>query len=108
MSAEYARLQEAIAITASTTQDRRDALDAGSKHEVAVQVMVLTTGVGTVKLQHAPILEDSAFEDVSGSVDLATAGPKTILVTGHTRFLRWKATITSGTPQFRIDTIGRE
>lgn len=108
MQAEYSRLQEAILVTASTAQDKRDALDAGSKNVVAVQVVVMTAGTGTVYIQHAAVLDDAAFEDCSGSASLASTGPKTIVVTGHTRFLRWRAEVSGGSPRFRIDTVGRE
>ena len=78
--------------------------------EVVVQVNVLSqAGAGSLlTIQHAAVREDNQFEDVQTTVSLAATGPKSIVVMGHTRYLRWKTTSLTGSATFLIDTIGRE
>lgn len=104
-------LQEAITLTGPATQDRRDAVDLGRMAFLAIQIHRIGPAptTGTLVFEHAPINEQNRYEAIGGSVNLTETFPKTIVITGHTRFLRWNVTVLTGAGvTLRIDLIGRE
>ena len=110
MASKYMRLQELIKISAATNQDRRDAADVGGFRTVIVQVNVLSAaGAGDIILEHAAMNELNQYEALSSQAIAVTAtGPITIIVTGHTRFLRWTIPSITGSVTFSVDLILRD
>lgn len=105
----YSRMQDPITVSTNIAQDRHDAMDAGRDREVVVQVNVLVPAAtaGTLTFYHAAVLADNQFEAVVTTVNLAVAGPKTVVIAGHTRFLIWKTSGMNGSATFSIDAVGR-
>jgi hypothetical protein len=108
MPASYSVLQQPITISANAVQNRRDALEIGTQREVVVQATILTAaGAGTLTLEHAAVNQDLQFGAVGGSVDLTVAGPRTVVISGHLRYLRWKIAGLTGSVTFKLEVVSR-
>jgi hypothetical protein len=108
MAAKVSVLQEVITINANGAQDRRDALDIGAERDVVVQITILSAaGAGTLTLEHAASNQEIQFEAIGSSASLTAAVPKTIVLTGHLRFLRWRIASLSGAVTFKIEVVTR-
>jgi hypothetical protein len=113
----YFRLQDLKSVSASETQRIEDAVDISNLRTVIAQLRRVvacsaTTGSATLKLQHAAVLEEDSFMDVSGiSLDLTATGTTCHVAHDLMRYLRWvtefSGTVT-GSAQFMIDINGRE
>ncbi len=96
MSAQYARLLDAITLAANWVTPRDQVLDLGANQRLQVTVRVLKAGTATdantvLKLQHAPVNEDSAFVDAGTPVRVDTAAPQSATffeVPAYSRFVR--------------------
>lgn len=114
MHAAYVRSQQPITVAANIKQDRRDAIDVGAYGTVVVKVNRLraaAVGSGAVLVvEHAAVLEENQFEPLlSQSVSLEAVGPISIVITTHTRHLRWSTSSMSGqTCTFTVDNVLRE
>ena len=114
MSAIHVRAQRAITVTTNIKQARGESIDAGAHGIVVVQVNRLaaaTIGSGAaIVMEHAAVLEENQFEPLlSHSISLEAEGPISIVVTGHTRHLRWTTVSMSGqTSTFTIDQVLRD
>lgn len=112
MAAKFMVLQNAIvATTNNPKQDKRDAVDVGAYTTVVVQVNVLVaaaSGTPHLVIEHAAVLEEGQFEPHTTVFDLTVAGPKTIVLTGHSRYLRWNTTTIAGNPMFTISLVLRD
>lgn len=111
MAAKVVRLQEPILIVASAKQDKRDAVDAGSFNTVVVQVNALVVGTGSsaIQMEHAAVLEENQFEVIGTPISLINpGGPHTLVITTHSRYLRWTASAITGSPVASIDLVMRE
>lgn len=112
MSGKYVRLQEPITFPAGSTQDKREAVDVGNYGTVIVQVNRLVAAVtaGNLVMEHAAVREDNQFEPIGGTISLASTGPISVTLTGHSRFLRWNTSgITGATPPVAsVDLVMRD
>ncbi len=119
MSSTYLRLQDLSSVDVSHTQRVDEAVDISQYRTVIAQVRRVVALAGTsvsatLVLQHAAVLDEDSFVDVSMTAIDLTAAPATTLVVAHDlmRYLRWKATVTSMTvtapAQFLIDVVARQ
>jgi len=115
MAGAYYRMQELLktdaAVDLSPTQRLEDAIDVLGYGTVIVQLRQPVTSTGAALfIQHAPVLEESAFEDVTGGdFNLGTLGNQTITLTNTLRFLRWRITdLSGGDTTFLLDVIARD
>lgn len=111
MAAKFARLTESMLLTASTSQDPQEAVDAGAYNTVVVQanVHVVGTGGASIQMQHAAVLKENQFENIGTAIPLTTpGGAHSVTITGHSRFIRWSTTAGTGTPVASIDLVMRE
>ena len=110
--AAHITLQELTTQTAaSATQPIQDAVDVGSYGLLMVQLRLpKTASAGTLKLQHAAILEESAFTDItSPTFDLTGAANQVNKFAEVLRFVRWTCSgLTGGPASFAIHIIARE
>jgi hypothetical protein len=109
LRAAYLRLQDPLAVSANLSQAIQFAADCGQYSTVVVQVRRIGAAptAGSVQMQHAAVNTDDQYEDIGTAVDLTQSTPKTIVLTGHSRFLRWKTTAMNGSATFQIDIIAR-
>ena len=109
----YFRLQELKSVNAIGAQRLEEAIEIGAYRTLVCQVRIpVPAGTsGTLRLQHAAVLEEDAFVDVSSpTFDLAVAGSSVEVFSDLLRYVRWKVTAISTTnpAQFLIDIIARE
>jgi len=108
----YFRLQELTSVaTGSTIQRVEEAVDIGRYATLVVQARkpVAGTGTCTLKLQHAAVLEEAAFIDVtSPTFNLATPGNEVQTFQNLLRYVRWTSTVGTGPAQFLVDVVARE
>ena len=105
------RLQDPYSTAAAATQRVEEAQDVGPHRYLTVQLRKLHTAAltGSVTLQHAPVLDEDAFEDLSTTFNLSGGGNLVNVYSNTHRFLRWKiASLSGGTASFLIDIVGRE
>jgi hypothetical protein len=97
-------------VTTSKVQDPQYAADVGVYATVVVQVRRLGAApvAGTLQLQHAAVNVEDQYENVGATMNLATTQILTIVVTTHSRFLRWSITGLNGNVTIQIDIVGRE
>jgi len=107
----YFRLQDLTSVASDTTQRIEEAIDIGPFKTLVVEVRkpVAASG-GVLKLQHASVLEEDAFVDVSSlTFDLTATGNEVQTFADLLRYLRWTtASVSSGPAQFMVDIIARE
>ena len=110
MASEYDRRLDARELSGSEDQSVTEAWDAGQYNKLQVNFSVLTAGsAGTLKLQHAAVNEDKAYEDLSGaSVNLNSAGNSFVTVSDFLRFVRWSSASAAGSPVALIDIIAKQ
>lgn len=119
MSSTYFRLQDLTSVDASHTQRVDEAVDISQYRSVIAQfrrVVALagTSVTGTVILQHAAVLDEDSFVDVSMSAIDLTASPGTTVVVAQDllRYLRWKSSVeamtVSAPAQLLIDVVARQ
>lgn len=108
--AAYLRLQDPTTVTTNKSQDFHDAADCGGYNTIVVQVRRLGPAptAGAIQFQHAAVNLDDQYENIGTAVDLTGTFPKTLVITGHTRFLRWSTTTMNGTATFQIDIVARD
>lgn len=78
-----------------------------------VQVNRTTAGstpAAQLTIEHAAVLEEGQFEPLTSQIiQLDALGPITIVVTGHTRFVRWSMIQAAGSVcAFTVDLILRD
>lgn len=107
--AAYLRLQDPIAVSTNKFQDISLAADCGQYTTVVLQVRRLGSAptAGAVQFQHAAVNTDDQYENIGSTVDLTQSTPKTIVLTAHTRFIRWSTTTMNGSATIQIDIIAR-
>ena len=107
---EYRRLMDAGVLGGSADQSVTEAWDAGAYNKLQMDLRVATAGsAGTLKLQHAPVNEDKAYEDLSGaSVNLNATGSTFVTVSDFWRFVRWSYSGATGNPVALIDGIAKK
>lgn len=114
--AAYYRLQDLKSVNATGAQRIEEAIDISAFKTLTVQARkpVAATS-GTLKLQHAAVLEEDAFTDVdsvdtgSPGFDLGTTGNEVLVYENLLRYVRWNVfAISSGPAQFQVDIIARE
>jgi len=107
----YFRLQDLTSIDSSGPQRIEEAIDLGAYGTLAMQCRVAqAAGASSVlKLEHAATREEAAFTEVtSDNFVLDSTGNQYKSFTNLLRYVRWTATITSGTAQFLLDVVARE
>ncbi len=79
-------------------------------HITVIVRKAVAGGSGLVlKLQHAAVLDEDAFMDVSSpSFDLATTTDEVQQFADLLRYLRWTTSGGSGTATFSVDIVARE
>lgn len=111
-------LQEPRTLTASGQQAISGAIDVLQFRTLVVEAQVFRAGVSAEQLvlQHAPVLDDDAFEDITSSdfsssstFDLTTTTSQVIRYVNVNRYVRWRGTRGAGAtdPVFRLDVIAR-
>ena len=109
MPATLVRLTEPTLLAADTQQNKSEAVDAAGFNTVVVQLNThITATTAAVQMQHAAVLVENQFEDIGATLSLTASGPHTVVITGHTRYIRW-STIAGGTgnPVGSIDLVLR-
>ena len=108
--AGYVRLQPlTLAAVGASTQRIDAAVDVGEFGAVVAQIRTAVAGgTGSVLvLQHAAVLEDSAFNDCA-QVAIDVAGSQAIVLPPLLRYVRWRASVATSAARFQIDLVGRE
>lgn len=113
MAAKVVQLEEGVRVTATTAQQSfRDAADVGAAGKVVVQVNRLAAGAAgaLLTLEHAAILEENHFEALSSqTIALDGLGPISVVISSHSRFLRWTLTQAAGSVSaFTIQLVLRD
>ena len=106
----YIRLQDLTEQSATGSQRIEEAIDVGNYRNLVIQTRIPSNSTtGTLVLEHAAVLEESAFAEISGfSVSLSADTNDVATVQDPLRYLRWKITTITGTAKFNIDIIARE
>lgn len=109
LRAAYLRLQDPIAVSTNKSQDISLAADCGQYNTVVIQLRRIGAAptAGSVQMQHAAVNTDDQYENIGATIDLTGAMPKTIVLTAHSRFIRWTTTTMNGTATIQIDIIAR-
>jgi hypothetical protein len=109
MASQYYRLLDAKTLESSDVMPRDEVFDAGAFNTLETQVRVVSTGAGTVKLQHAATLEADAWLDLSGGTMALTDTTNThVTHSNFLRYVRWNTDNVSGSPVAIIDAIAKE
>ncbi len=109
------RLQDlyTVSVAVSEHQDKQDAVDVVQYASLVFQARrpVQSAMNGSVIVQHASVLDDSAFVDTSVSFETNSSLTPVQTLEGPLRYIRWRYDGTSATgqdPQFLIDVVARE
>lgn len=112
MAARSWRLLDLRKLTANLEQPRDQYVDAGAFVHLEVDVRVPAAGAaGTLKVQHAAVMEPDAFRDLPGmTFTLSGGSPGGFASTDHfLRYLRWITdSAVAGNPQAIVDIVGKE
>lgn len=112
MAGKVQRLQGLLALTsasANKTQAVDQALDLLEASTITVQVRApVRTGNGFLVLQHAPILDAAAFDDLAALPINGMGETETRVFQAVNRYLRWRVELASGEAiTFAVDVLGR-
>ncbi len=106
MAAQSHRLLDAFVLQTNLFQPRLDWFDAGAYNQLNIHCRVVTSGTGTLKVQHSATTDEPGFLDLP-TVDLSTEGNFTT-VNGFLRYVRWVTTGSfSGSPAAVIDLVAK-
>jgi hypothetical protein len=108
-------LQDAVTISyggggaGAVTQPLQEAVDIGPFDTVVIQVHRLSQkNDATLHLQTSNVLVESAFENCGAEVVFDATGSKSIVLTTHGRYVRWRLDFGSaGSVTFSLPGLGR-